>query len=778
MRRPRWFGGLTVAGLLLAGLLGLAPATSAATTIIPLAGTGVAGFSGDDGPAAQAEVNAPDASRSDADGNVYFVDRLNRRVRKIDSGGTITTIVGDGTACGPVQSPDQPLTGLCPGGGLAVAQDGSAIFFVQGGGIERAVPGGPAYHFAGKYTGSFGPYDDGPKFDVALKPQHLWYDDASGELYFTEQTDVRKVTLDGRIVTVAGAVDNSSGQGNVNCTVGPVDGSLALGACLGPTGLVIHNGTIYLTDMSYYHGGTRNAPTVWSVSGGRLHRLAGGNCFCDVGLGGSALQAGFSSVAHLALSSHGELAWMAPAGSGQIVKLAADGTVQRVTDVGAFVSGLTFDGHDDLVVALESANRLVRVSGLYAPPPPPKPVVAGIVPDEPSPVDPLLTRGVMITPASNGAAINHYEYGWAPAGPGVTAPTKPVQQTRYLHARLNYGVTSPDADWLLFARAVAVDGTVGDWSQPTAVHTPKAPLLIALGDSITSGHHNDMGANGKTSCEDPNYGYAAAFSQRWIAALPPQWRVANQYQNLAFSGFATQPRAGSSIKGSVLAGGENACGATGIPSPLATAVMVPGWVPNSWNRVVVTAGVDDTNWVPMLKNLVGLQLTAEMAGGHLTFNPLGWQYGSLTQAQCQQIISQQWDGTKPEVKVSIADGVAKIVAGLRTADPAVKITWVDYYNIAGTGMSRVNSKLPPVVPEACRQPIDQALNTLHQVIQSALPGDVTFVATDSVMQGHLENFQTVYLPTEVLHSNPASPPGWPHPTQSGGDAIAALLDPQ
>lgn len=58
--------------------------------ITTIAGTGEAGFSGDGGPALQAQMNQPYGIVIDRAGNIYIADRLNKRVRRID--GTTTTI--------------------------------------------------------------------------------------------------------------------------------------------------------------------------------------------------------------------------------------------------------------------------------------------------------------------------------------------------------------------------------------------------------------------------------------------------------------------------------------------------------------------------------------------------------------------------------------------------------------------------------------------------------------------------------------------------------------
>jgi len=65
-------------------------------SIVTLAGTGKAGFSGDGGSALKARLNSPSELAIDAKGNVYVSDIRNHRVRKIDTQGRITTIAGNG----------------------------------------------------------------------------------------------------------------------------------------------------------------------------------------------------------------------------------------------------------------------------------------------------------------------------------------------------------------------------------------------------------------------------------------------------------------------------------------------------------------------------------------------------------------------------------------------------------------------------------------------------------------------------------------------------------
>jgi sugar lactone lactonase YvrE len=70
---------------------------NAATGIITtIAGTfATAGFFGDGGPAAKAQLAGPVALAFDSAGNLYIADNFNNRVRRVDTNGIITTVAGD-----------------------------------------------------------------------------------------------------------------------------------------------------------------------------------------------------------------------------------------------------------------------------------------------------------------------------------------------------------------------------------------------------------------------------------------------------------------------------------------------------------------------------------------------------------------------------------------------------------------------------------------------------------------------------------------------------------
>lgn len=61
-----------------------------------VAGNGNSGYSGDGGPATSALLNGPSALALNAQGDLYFQDYGNRRIRKVTRGGIISTYAGNG----------------------------------------------------------------------------------------------------------------------------------------------------------------------------------------------------------------------------------------------------------------------------------------------------------------------------------------------------------------------------------------------------------------------------------------------------------------------------------------------------------------------------------------------------------------------------------------------------------------------------------------------------------------------------------------------------------
>jgi len=66
------------------------------------------GFSGDGGPATNAQLNTPYGIAVDTTGNVFIADYANSRVRKVDTGGIISTVAG--TGIGGYNGDNKPAT--------------------------------------------------------------------------------------------------------------------------------------------------------------------------------------------------------------------------------------------------------------------------------------------------------------------------------------------------------------------------------------------------------------------------------------------------------------------------------------------------------------------------------------------------------------------------------------------------------------------------------------------------------------------------------------------
>ncbi|MEW6544863.1 MAG: hypothetical protein AB1411_14795 [Nitrospirota bacterium] len=76
--------------------------TGVITTVV---GTGERGFTGDGGPALETSTNAPSGIAFDAEDNLYIADAQNHRIRKVSAAtGTITTVAGSG----PISEEGQP----------------------------------------------------------------------------------------------------------------------------------------------------------------------------------------------------------------------------------------------------------------------------------------------------------------------------------------------------------------------------------------------------------------------------------------------------------------------------------------------------------------------------------------------------------------------------------------------------------------------------------------------------------------------------------------------
>jgi len=173
-------------------------------TINTFAGDGVAGFSGDGGPAIKAELNIPSGLAIDAGKNVYIADRLNHRVRKVDTTGTITTFAGDGNT--GYSGDGGPATSAAIGNprGLKVK---SGTLYISNSGRSRVRNVVLNTQIINTYAGSFTGYDgDGHSLTSSqfFGGSALFFD-RTGNLFLNDSFNGRvRKAVSGNMMTLGG----------------------------------------------------------------------------------------------------------------------------------------------------------------------------------------------------------------------------------------------------------------------------------------------------------------------------------------------------------------------------------------------------------------------------------------------------------------------------------------------------------------------------------------------------------------------------------------------
>ena len=178
--------------------------------IRPVAGNGAQGYAGDGVPADQTSLNKPHGIWVDASNNLYFADKDNHRVRRVDGAtGIITTVAGSGAQgyngdgiSATVAQLNKPTGVQVDGfGNLYIAdKDNKRVRRVDAGGTIQTVAG----------TGGSGYNGDGITAVTATldRPNGI-YVDAAGDLYIAEtDTNMRVRRVDsgtGIITTLAGS---------------------------------------------------------------------------------------------------------------------------------------------------------------------------------------------------------------------------------------------------------------------------------------------------------------------------------------------------------------------------------------------------------------------------------------------------------------------------------------------------------------------------------------------------------------------------------------------
>jgi RHS repeat-associated protein len=235
--------------------------------ISSVAGTGVLGFSGDGGPAIQAQIGDVWDVVVAPDGVVYFSDNnVNNhrgRIRRIGTDGMITTVAGGGQLCTLNFNCDgQPATNVQMGDihSLALGADGRLYFVTNG--LQ------PPYHYlgvvdvAGRYftiattknggCAATGPCGDGTPARTAPigSIKHIAVG-PDGTIYFTSDYKVRTISPGGILGTVAGSGLRCLGSHLRPQECGNDGPALSAGFSEGLAGIAVApDGSVYVADFT------------------------------------------------------------------------------------------------------------------------------------------------------------------------------------------------------------------------------------------------------------------------------------------------------------------------------------------------------------------------------------------------------------------------------------------------------------------------------------------------------------------------------------------------
>jgi RHS repeat-associated protein len=195
--------------------------------ITTVAGNGTWGYSGDGGPAVNAQLYMDIVAgiAVDAIGNLYIADPYNARIRKVDTSGIISTIAGNGTSGYSGDGGPAVNAELGGGDGLAVDIMGN-LYIVDNNVIRKVDISGIITTIAGNGTPGYSG-DGGPAINAQTYYPAGLAVDVIGNLYFADLGNlrIRKVDTNGNISTIAGngtSGHNGDGGPAVNAQIGYV----------------------------------------------------------------------------------------------------------------------------------------------------------------------------------------------------------------------------------------------------------------------------------------------------------------------------------------------------------------------------------------------------------------------------------------------------------------------------------------------------------------------------------------------------------------------------
>lgn len=333
-----------------------------AGVISTYAGTGIAGFSGDGGPANVAKLSFPTGLAFDPAGNLIVAEQGNNRIRKIDTTGIISTIAGTG-AIG-YSGDGGPALSATFNAPYAVAYDAAGNLYITDilNYVVRVVNlSGIITTYAGNGTAGYGG-DGGPATSARLNFPRGMAVDSSGNLYIADTLNhrVRVVNPAGKIATFAGI-----GTGGYSG-----DGGLATKAKIGsPRDVTVHNGSLYISNAGQATTRRVNIATdiITPYAG---YKFAG---FGYDGDGTALLSSRFATPTGLFFNSTGNL--LIVDSQNQRLRKAAGGAMRTIA--GGFIGdhslatsaalvvpeAIAFDSAGNYYIVDAAGNRVRKVSG-------------------------------------------------------------------------------------------------------------------------------------------------------------------------------------------------------------------------------------------------------------------------------------------------------------------------------------------------------------------------------------------------------------------------------